>query len=405
MRRENTDDHGAEDAEMRSKESLRRKVWRILNKPHYIFPSQDENNVIRLHGYLKELEEELDRVKRERDDLRIEIKEIASKYARLEVERQSLSAQNSDLRKQILNFEDKVKIAGYLEKAAPSLLDWIQSMIGYAENKALFPSDADELAQFRADAKRLPALLRLNKIECNNTPPDEGIGFVHRRDARIGEGIEVLAGPMLLREGVVIADGIVLVPDVSEHPQKFSDIESEQGHTEVRHNERLNTPLDVQPPKASVDAPQAPTIVNGEQLRGLDTEKENTGQSQDVITASGSTNPVDAQMSKDENHSILDSAQLPVCVSDSAGNDGVDTSFLAITPALVDVPSQTDTSDRKSTLELTAEGEQCQNVSNDRAAEFSTYGQDSEITSPVSNGDSEEKHAGVGQQSPWEFDV
>ena len=172
----------------------------------------EEKNLLisRLQERIKETESEM-------EELRKEIESISS-------EKDCLLADNQRLSNEVENLMVRVEKAGYLENASRGLVAWIQSVIGYAENKNLFHTDADELAQFRADARELPILLQLNGIECNSNPPDEGIGFVHMRDDRIAEGKEcVICEPMLLRDGVIVARGIIRVPDVDKTQQEFSN--------------------------------------------------------------------------------------------------------------------------------------------------------------------------------------
>lgn len=118
------------------------------------------------------------------------------------------------LEKQVADLNAKLVFARHLEKVSPELINWMQAVIGYAGNKCLFPADADELAMFRSDAKMLPMLLRNNGIQCDWVPPSEGLGFLHKCDVRVADGKEIVSAPMLLREGVIIAEGIVLVPNV-----------------------------------------------------------------------------------------------------------------------------------------------------------------------------------------------
>lgn len=282
MRRDNTSDYGAEGAEMQ--ESLGAKIWHEMNKPRHLFPGAVRDEVTRLECCLKEKEDtirrlvkELDQVKLERDDQKAKAEESASRSARLEVENQSLSTQNSDLRKQIHNLGVNVKQARWLENSSEELLDWIQSVIGYAGNKNLFLSDADELLQFRADAKRLPSLLRSNGIECDSTPSDKGRGFLHIRDARVMDGAAVVSAPMLLRnepEGKrIIAEGIILVPDVAEKQQQEQcdekeakqkmmqteaslalsrDTESDQKHLPTENSLSNGVLVDREPDKGSI---------------------------------------------------------------------------------------------------------------------------------------------------------
>jgi len=347
---------------------------------------------------LDESNRELKQAHQALEEYSAKLKKATSENNRLTVVVQTLEKQMSDLK---MDLEEKVKRARNLEDSSPALLDWVQSVIGYAENKALFPSDADELAQFRADAKRLPTLLRLNKIECNNTPPDEGIGFVHKRDARITEGREVLAAPMLLRNGVIISEGIVLVPDVSECPQKIPNIGSEQGHTEVSRTEKTSSDAQSTKTDVHVNAPQTQILFDKEQLRGHDTEE---AQRQDAITASISANPVDTQTSKAGDNLVQGCASSSVCVSDSTGGDDVDTSS-ATTTSMEEATSPTNPSGGKLVLKSTDKGEQNQDMASDSAGENLTCGQVSEIVQSVSSGDSAANKADVGQQSPWEFDV
>ena len=347
---------------------------------------------------LDESKRELNQVQQALEESSEKLKKTISENSRLTAVNQALEKQMSDLK---LDMEEKVKRARNLEDSSPALLDWIQSMMGYADNKELFPSDADELAQFRADAKRLPILLRLNKIECNNTPPDEGVGFVHKRDPRITEGREVLAAPMLLRNGVIISEGIVLVPDVSEQLQKIPNVGLDQRHTEVCRTESLNTRSDTQPPKASADKPQTLPLFTGEQLRGLDA---GVTQSQDIIATSVSAVSVDAQIPNADN---LGSDCVPSLAhtTDLADNDNVDVPSSATKPSVKDASSFTNLSDGEPLQALTAEGEQSRDISNDSVSEAPTYEQVSEVAPSVSSGDSVEKQADAGQQSPWEFDV
>lgn len=166
---------------------------------------------------ISSLQERIKETESEMKELRKEIESISS-------EKDCLVADNQKLSNEVENLEVKVKEAGYLENASRGLVAWIQSVIGYAGNKNLFHTDADELAQFRADARELPILLKLNGIECNSNPPDEGNGFVHMRDDRIAEGKEcVICEPMLLRDGVIVARGIIRVPDVDKTQQEFSN--------------------------------------------------------------------------------------------------------------------------------------------------------------------------------------
>jgi|GEM_PF-4282268 len=165
-----------------------------------------------------------------------EITELVSENARLINENQSLTEQNSDL-------QDKRKRARNLEEAAPALLDWVQSVMGYSENKSLFPTDADELSKFRADVKKLPSILKINGIECCFTPPKKGIGFLHLRDHGISDDKGVISAPMLLRGGLLIAEGIILVPDVdvsqSQEPAPLRNDGQqtlETGHRHVRES-------------------------------------------------------------------------------------------------------------------------------------------------------------------------
>lgn len=349
---------------------------------------------------LDESKRELKQVQQALEESSEKLKKTISENSRLTTVNQTLENQMSDLKS---DMEEKIKRARNLEESSPALLDWIQSMMGYADNKELFPSDADELAQFRADAKRLPILLRLNKIECNNTPPDEGVGFVHKRDPRITEGREVLAAPMLLRNGVIISEGIVLVPDVSEQPQRIPNVGSEQRHTEVCHTESLNTRSDTQPPKASADMPQTPVLFTGEQLRDLEA---GVKQSQDIIAASVSPTPVpaDVQIPKVDNCSGLDSVPSSVLTSDSTYNNYVDAPFPVETP-VVDIPAQANLSDGRSALELAVENEQSQGVSKCRTTESLTCVQTPKTLRSVPSGSSASSQTDEGQQSPLEFDI
>lgn len=156
---------------------------------------------------VENMAEKLNQSEQKLESLRASIEKSTTEISRLTDDKQKLERQVADLKA-------KLGHAGHLEKVFPELIDWIQSVIGYAGNKCLFPEDADELAKFRTDAEMLPILLRSNGIQCNRVPPSKGLGFVHKRDARIAEGKEVVSAPMLLREGVIIAEGIVLVPDV-----------------------------------------------------------------------------------------------------------------------------------------------------------------------------------------------
>lgn len=130
---------------------------------------------------------------------------------KLQSENARLTADNSDLSRRLANMEAQIEKSRHLEVSSAELLDWIQSVVGYAGNKDLFSSDSEELSQFRNDAKQLPVILRRNGITCHYTPPEAGIGFLHKRDSRISNG-HVLSAPMLLRDGVIVAEGILLVP-------------------------------------------------------------------------------------------------------------------------------------------------------------------------------------------------
>ena len=130
---------------------------------------------------------------------------------KLQSENARLLADNNDLSRRLANMEAQIEESRHLEVSSAELLDWIQSVVGYAGNKDMFLSDSEELTQFRNDAKQLPVILRRNGITCNYIPPDAGIGFLHKRDSRISNG-QVIAAPMLLRDGVIVAEGILLVP-------------------------------------------------------------------------------------------------------------------------------------------------------------------------------------------------
>ena len=154
---------------------------------------------------------------KEKEDI---LEQQAKKFAlvedmlrKLQSENVRLTADNSDLSRQLLNMAAQIEESRHLEVSSAELLDWIQSVVGYAGNKDLFSSDSEELSQFRNDAKQLPVILRRNGITCHYTPPEAGIGFLHKRDSRISNG-HVLSAPMLLRDGVIVAEGILLVPAI-----------------------------------------------------------------------------------------------------------------------------------------------------------------------------------------------
>ena len=154
------------------------------------------------------------KLKEKEDILEQQVQKLAlveDMLRKLQSENARLTAANSDLSRQLSNMEAQIEESRHLEVSSAELLDWIQSVIGYAGNKDVFPSDSEELFQFRNDAKQLPSMLRRNGITCNYTPPDAGIGFLHKRDSRISNG-QAIAAPMLLRDGVIVAEGIVLVP-------------------------------------------------------------------------------------------------------------------------------------------------------------------------------------------------
>lgn len=152
---------------------------------------------------------------KEKEDI---LEQQAKKFAlvedtlrKLQAENARLLADNNDLSRRLANMEAQIEESRHLEVSSAELLDWIQSVVGYAGNKDMFLSDSEELTQFRNDAKQLPVILRRNGITCHYTPPEAGIGFLHKCDSRISNG-QVIAAPMLLRDGVIVAEGILLVP-------------------------------------------------------------------------------------------------------------------------------------------------------------------------------------------------
>ena len=172
---------------------------------------------------------------KEKEDI---LEQQAKKFAlvedvlrKLQAENARLTADNSDLSRQLSNMAAQIEESRHLEVSSAELLDWIQSVVGYAGNKDLFSSDSEELSQFRNDAKQLPVILRRNGITCHYTPPEAGIGFLHKRDSRISNG-HVLSAPMLLRDGVIVAEGILLVPAIDnacfkpESKQETGNIDS-----------------------------------------------------------------------------------------------------------------------------------------------------------------------------------
>lgn len=196
-------------------------VYRNANRIIKKLPFRDGNKdalAAQIHDLQVALEEKDKTIARQSksiDDLKAMVEDMAAKNRQLTVEKDVLAKQISDLKDEM---KMKIEEARHLEVSAPALLDWIQGVIGYADNKALFRSDEEELSQYRADAKRLFGLLRANGIECD-TPPATGPGVFHCRDKRIAEGQEVISAPMLLRNGVIVAEGIVLVSDFNESNQ------------------------------------------------------------------------------------------------------------------------------------------------------------------------------------------